>query len=48
MKDIVSLVYQQFIENFQQFKYQLDQIADFVTHLDVIYNKATIANKYNY
>jgi DNA mismatch repair protein MutS len=26
----------------------LDQIADFVTYLDVIYNKATIANKYNY
>ena len=48
MKDIVSLVYQQFIVKFQQFKYQLDQIADFVTILDVIYNKATIANKYNY
>jgi len=48
MKDIVSIVYQQFIKNFQQFKYQLDQIADFVTYLDVIYNKAIVANKYNY
>ena len=48
MKDIVALVYHQFIENFQQFKYHLDQIADFVTLLDVTYNKATIASKYNY
>ena len=48
MKDIISFVYHQFIENFQQFKYPLDQIANFTTLLDVIYNKATIANKYNY
>ena len=48
MKDIVAFVYQQFIENFQQFKYKLDQIANFITLIDVVYNKAMIANKYNY
>ena len=48
MKDIVAFVYQQFIEKFQQFKYKLDQIANFITLIDVIYNKAMIANKYNY
>ena len=48
MKDIILYVYRDFIEKLQQFKYQLDQIADFVTLIDVIYNKAIIAHKYNY
>ena len=48
MKDIVSFVYLEFIEKFQQFKFELDQIANFITLIDVIYNKAVIANKYNY
>jgi DNA mismatch repair protein MutS len=48
VKDDVLSVYIKFIEKFQLFKHELDQIADFVTLLDVIYNKAFIANKYNY
>ena len=48
LKDIVGFVYRQFIEQFQQLKYELDQITEFVTLLDVLFNKAMIADKYNY
>lgn len=48
MKDIISSVFHDFIQKFQLFKHQLDQITNFVTLIDVLYNKAFIAFKFNY
>ena len=48
MKDIILQVYRQFVEDFQQFKVEFDQITQFITLIDVLFTKAHIAHKYNY
>ena len=49
MKDQITVVYHQFIEQFGNF-FQEDLlfISDFVTRVDVLFTKACIAKKYNY
>jgi DNA mismatch repair protein MutS len=49
LKDIITSVFQQFIFTFgEQFQKQLESIIQFITLLDVLFAKATIAHKYNY
>ena len=48
MKDIVTRVYNKFVENFELYQHMLESIVGFVTSIDVILAKAYIAKKYNY
>lgn len=48
LKDLITLVYNKFIVNFETFQNKLESIINFVTLIDVIYTKSSIANKYSY
>jgi len=48
MKDIIFSVFYKFVEQFETFQGKMDSIINFVTFLDLIYTKASIAKKYNY
>ncbi len=48
MKEILSSVYNKFIEKFEDYKEHVETITDFITYIDIIYAKAKLAKKYNY
>ena len=48
MKDMITSVYNQFIEKLGSFQNELEQLIQFITLIDLIYTKAYIAKKYNY
>ena len=48
MKDLITNVYNRFVVSFQEYKPQLERIIEFVTDIDILFNKASIAKKYNY
>ena len=48
LKDLITLVYNKFIVNFEQFQEKLESIINFVTIIDVMYTKSSIAKKYSY
>ena len=48
LKEIITSVYQTFISQFEEFQEQMEKIIEFVTLIDMIYAKATIAKKYGY
>ena len=48
MKDLITLVFNKFVTNFETFQPQLESIIHFITLVDVLYTKAAIAKKYNY
>ena len=48
LKDMITNTFNKFVHSFQQNKNKLDIIVSFITTLDVIVNKASIARKYNY
>ena len=48
MKDILSATYVKFLEKMETFEDEFDTIIEFITSIDVIFAKATIAKKYNY
>ena len=48
LKEIISRVYQTFIEKMENYQKEIDSILQFSTWVDIIYTKATIAIKYNY
>jgi DNA mismatch repair protein MutS len=49
MKDLISLAFNKFVENFgEQFQIQLEYIIDFITIIDMLYAKSHISKKYNY
>jgi DNA mismatch repair protein MutS len=49
MKDFISLVFNNFVENFgEQFQIQLEYIIEFITIIDMLYAKSHISKKYNY
>lgn len=48
LKDLITLIYNRFIINFENFQSKLESIINFVTIIDVIYTKASLAKKYNY
>jgi DNA mismatch repair protein MutS len=49
MKDLVSLAFNKFVENFgEQFQMQLEYIIEFITIIDILYAKSYISKKYNY
>ena len=48
MKDLITIAYNKFTEEFGNFQKQLEQIINFVTLIDVLHNKSEIAHKFNY
>ena len=48
MKDLITLAYNKFTEEFGNFQKQLEQIINFITLIDVLHNKSEIAQKFNY
>lgn len=48
MKDLISISYNKFTEQFGNFQKQLEQLINFITLLDVLHNKSEIAHKFNY
>ena len=48
MKDLITLVYNQFVEKFESYQNMLESIINFITLIDILHNKCSIANKFNY
>ena len=48
LKDLITLVYNKFVNNFEQYTSKLESIVNFVTLIDVLYTKSSLAKKYNY
>ena len=48
MKDLITSVYNRFVSNFEQYQSQLESIINFVTLIDVLHMKTSLAKKYNY
>ena len=48
MKDLITLVYNRFVDDFSSFQKQIERIINFITLIDMIYTKASIAKKFNY
>jgi len=48
MKDLITEVFAKFIQSFHSFREKMESIIHFITIIDVLYNKASIAKKYNY
>ncbi|MCJ7801231.1 MAG: hypothetical protein MUP82_02605 [Candidatus Marinimicrobia bacterium] len=48
LKDLITSVYNQFVVQFEQYQAKLESIVNFITLVDILYTKATIAKKYNY
>lgn len=49
LKDMITSVFQQYVFKFgEQFQKQLESVISFITLMDVVFAKATIARKYNY
>ena len=48
MKELITLVFNRFIVKFEEYQPQLECIINFITLIDLLYTKATIAKKYNY
>ena len=48
LKEIITTVFYKFVDQFGAFKEQIESIINFVTLIDIIYSKASIAKKYNY
>jgi len=48
MKDLVLFVFNKFVTSFEMYQQKLESIINFITYVDILYTKATIAKKYNY
>jgi hypothetical protein len=48
MKDLITMVFNKFINTSEKFQKDLETIIHFITLIDLLYTKAGIAKKYNY
>ena len=48
LKDQITTVFAEFVEKLEGYKEKIEKIISFVTLLDVLYSKTTIAKNYNY
>lgn len=46
--DTVSKVYKSIVVRLQEYQEEIQNISEFITHVDLVYTKVLIANKYNY
>ena len=48
LKDLITSVYNKFISKLEEFQDKLETIIHFITLIDILYTKSSLANKYNY
>jgi DNA mismatch repair protein MutS len=48
LKDLISLVYNKFVINFEKYQKKLESIINYITNVDILYTKSLIAKKYCY
>ena len=48
MKDAITLVYNKFVSNFECYQNILESIVNFITIIDVLHNKSSLAKTFNY
>jgi len=48
MKDQINLVFNRFVNQFEQFQNEIECLINYITTIDLIYCKGIIAKKYNY
>jgi DNA mismatch repair protein MutS len=48
LKDLITLIYNRFIEGLSNYQIQIDKIINFITLIDVMYAKASLAKQFNY
>ena len=48
LKDLITLVYNKFIVNFEAYQKGLESIINFITLVDILYTKSSLAKKYHY
>ena len=48
MKDLILFTYNRFVSHFEKYQTNLESIIQFVTHVDLLYTKTSLAKKYNY
>ena len=48
LKELITLIYNRFIEGLSRYQEQLDKIIHFTTLIDIIYTKSSIAKQFNY
>lgn len=48
IKELITVVFNKFVTQFEQYQTKLESVIHFVTLVDVLYTKSSIATKYNY
>ena len=48
LKDLITLIYNRFIESLSLHQSQIEKIINFITLIDIIYTKSSIAKQFNY
>jgi DNA mismatch repair protein MutS len=48
LKDTIANVFNSFVEKFESYQSQIEVIINFITTIDILYAKSSIARKYNY
>ena len=48
LKDLITLIYNRFIEGLSGYQNQIEKIINFTTLIDIMYTKASIAKQFNY
>jgi len=48
MKDLITIIYNQFIQDLQQYEKEFMNLIQFCSELDLLQNMCYIATKYNY
>ena len=48
LKDHILFVFNKFVTSFEIYQQKMESIINFITYIDILYTKATIAKKYNY
>lgn len=48
LKDTITLVFNKFVEKFESYQDELNCLINFITIIDILYAKSTIAKKYNF
>jgi DNA mismatch repair protein MutS len=48
LKDTITLVFNKFVEKFESYQDELNCLINFITIIDILYAKSTVAKKYNF
>jgi len=48
LKDTITVVFNRFVENFESYQEELNSLINFITIIDILYTKSTIAKQYNF